>query len=175
MITTSLQRDAMTETYLDVQGLIYDTCHKFNKVFNGDIEEYISIANTVFIKAYQTHNPNISKFTTWLRRCIWGKLFDYTRKEIKDYKRNCSERVAKDTNFTTTYFIDLLDELDDDAKDIVHMIFDMPALLKEMTIENNCTMLSFKSTLRKYLKNIGWTADTINKSFQEIIEVISAN
>jgi len=80
MKAKTMRRDALAETYADVQLLIHKTCHDFQKQYGGDYQDLFSYAQEIFIAAYDRYTEGKGmKFTTWVRQLIWWKLKDEVR------------------------------------------------------------------------------------------------
>ena len=105
--------------YEESKGLIYNTAYKFWLLYGGELDEYTSVGHLAFMKAVNTYEEGRTKFTTWLRITIWQQLNDH-----KDSEWVARKYRATDMKLEVSYppFLDLLDELDADAKEIVQLI-----------------------------------------------------
>ncbi len=182
-----LRKDILTETYKDMQGLIFETCWRYWKQHGGNIDDLIGQANLSFIRAVDSHNETQSKLTTWIVVCIKNDLRNYM---IKEYKHTHiasidDEDVYDYQNITTPNnsfsVIELLDEMEKDAHIILQLFLETPKEVidnvlvegKQMNRIQRHMKSSMKKRLRNRLRQMGWTLQRIAKSFNDIKEAIS--
>lgn len=173
---------AIEDTYDDVRKLIYDIAHAFVRRYGGDFNEYVSEGNFVYMKAYESWRPDGgANFTTYLWGCVWHALLDLQKRRIRR-ERFCpwsldqtgedetrvnaatvparQERVFSTEGFTT------------DAKIVIDLVLEAPAELLTMVTEKGGEIRNWRSSLREYLREMGWTANRIAESFKEIGDLI---
>lgn len=175
---TKSQRGAATETYADVEKLIYDTAWKFRKQFGGDIDELIADANTHFMRAYTatSFDPLKSCFTTWVRNIVWrGLLADHTtarRRRVRVIPTDVEfQEPAKEDR--SGKIGEMLTELSEDAKMVVSLVLQPPAELYYESVRRGDKPRNLRSALRDYLHTIGWGLERVAESFSEIKDVLS--
>jgi len=166
-MTEGLFADAVTETYNDVIGLIWEQVHKHKARYGGDLDELFSRANFIFMRAYKTHNPNCASFITWVRARVWNDLFDMMR---KDQRRDI--RV----NMQGSEIIE-----NDDAEAVVNdysvcklksKLSSEGCFVVDITLNTNIPYtktgnISF-FRLTKHLEALGWANNQIITTFKEI-------
>jgi len=180
MSSTIITLDATTETYFDIQNLIFDTVWKFQRQNGGDFDEMVAEANLIYMKAFLSHNPNKSQFSTWLRFALWKGLIDF-RRFIREENRYINIKHFEEIeNFhlypASTYipFWDLISELSDDAKTIVDLILEPPEIMQSAALRKGNAPCNIKTALRTHLSYVlGWSANQIKNSFQEIAAVLN--
>jgi len=161
-------KEQMTDCYNDCVSLVRSTAWEFSRKYGMDFEELYSICNYAFVSACLTYNGEKSKFTTWLRRLMWHDMCNHVRGEMRLSR-------AKNDNYSGTQqkpnydIIDLIDELDDDIKNIVQLISDAPKELLELSV---LEPKKSKKHLREHLQKIGWTKTRIKNTFHKIRELV---
>jgi DNA-directed RNA polymerase specialized sigma24 family protein len=180
-MNTALQEAALTQTYQDVEKLLYQLAWQFHNTYGGDIRDWHSEAHLFFMKAYYSYNNDKSKFTTWVHHCVRGGLRDYLKKFISknqpstvDTEGNDYMLLIPDTSNPFSNVIDLLDEVKDDGKLILRLIWGMPEDLKSSSIKKGKSGKHTKILVKKYLLKLGWTHNRIKDSFKEIGEALYA-
>lgn len=172
-----ITNDAITETYQDIQNLIYDVVWKFKKAHGGDFDEMVSEANVIYMDAYLNHNPNRANFTSWLyRKLIWGLSERHRTLLLKNHREQTSGEMYEFSSPTVRRpFYELLTELGQDARTIVELILEMPEVMEQNALSNGTTPRNIQSALHIYLKTFfGWTEKHVLDTFREIAEVINA-
>ncbi len=172
--------DATTETYFDVQNLIFDTVWKFQRQNGGDFDEMVAEANLIYMKCFISHNPNESQFSTWLRFTLWKGLINFRRFIREENKYMTIQYIEEIENFhlypAPSYipFWDLVSELSDDTKTIVSLILEPPEIMQSAALRKGTAPCNIKTALRIYLSYIlGWSASQIKDSFKEITAVLN--
>ncbi len=171
MSTTTLSKIACAETYNDVEKLICKICWTFIDKFDGDFDEYFSVGNEVYSRAYEKFDSSYGNFSTWIWRCVWNALIDELRKKGRlkvtrlKYHSNLVEQIP-DRNRLESDFIRFTCGLSEDAYDIVELVFDTPRDLAELLGITKRSELC--GILRDYLHNVGWTMIQITEAFSEI-------
>ena len=84
---TTLQEDALTQTFKDVERMIDMLCWKFKKRHGGEFDDWKSVGCIAFMKAYESWTPTLSSFSTWCYNWVWGYLKHHERKEYRTYSR----------------------------------------------------------------------------------------
>lgn len=95
----------LTETYNDVEKLIYFVCHRFRKKYGGEFDELLSEANEIYMDAYRSHDPERGPFHKHLQAKIWGGMISTLRKRLQrnrtvSVKRGKVFRVSDCSNVT---------------------------------------------------------------------------
>lgn len=171
-MNAAIRKDAITETYIDVEKLIYDTAHKFRKRYGGDLEEIISQANYLFVMSYYHNYKQINiSFTSRVRHYIWHGLLSDLRKEHLS-KRYREQDIIFHTG-PKLGFVELLDEVGNDAKNVINLILDTPEELLTIITDKRCSPKQSRTVIKEHLKKIGWSLDRIRNSFNEITRAVN--
>ena len=176
-----LRKDALTETHLDMQNLIYKIVWRFKNRYGGEFEQLLAQANLLFVLAYDSHNKNKAGFSTWIHHCLITGLLDFKKliNQENKYTRILQFSTInhlQESSYQQSYFFELLDELGEDSKQIIKLILNPPAELMEIIFEKDkYNPRTFKAELGFYLFSLGWTGRRIKESFNEIREVINNN
>lgn len=172
-----LQKDALSETYSDVQNLINKIAWRFYNRYGGDFYEWQAEANLVFIHVYNSYKKNKGAFSTWLYIHVWGGLLDYSKALHKQnpYSPICKEKaleslIAKPLSFSSLEFLDGICE---DTKLIINLIWEPPEEIMKVEIKSGKHSCHMRRVLRTYLSKIGWTGRRIQESFEEIERMLN--
>lgn len=162
------RKDGIEESYVDVEKLLYQTAHLFQKRYGGEFDELVGIANLAFTEAYRSYN-GASKFATWTRFVAWRLMLDHVDNEIK------SKRTRPQDFEITEHkspLIDVLDELEEDAKTVVELVLHTPEDLQLLIQDSGGGIKKIKSVLTMYLSKLGWKQKRIKQSFLQIQEAL---
>jgi len=177
----TLRKDILTETYKDVQKLIYATAWNFWKIHGGDVEDLVAQANLIFIDAFDTYDSNKSKLTTWLTFKIRKGLFRYMKKEVLRRRNGIAidDRLVESipTRKRDISVMDFLDELNSDAIVVLQMFLETPRdILVDMLNRHgriDGVRAHLKMRLGNRLRQMGWGTSRIKRAF-EIIKSVSS-
>lgn len=161
--------DPRTETYRDVEKMIHQVAHKFARRYGGDHEELVSIAHEGFVLAYNSHDPATSNFTTWVYWQMWYAMMNSRRADARHLAQPAGDAavdwVAPEGGFDLDAFIE---GLGNDAVTVLRLVFETPAEVAAVAEAKGGHALNLRSTIREYLRGLGWTAARIAESFEEI-------
>ena len=176
-MTAILATQAASETYTDVEKLIYHICNKFAAKHGGDIDDLISLANQVWCDCYAGWKSGSAPFSSYLSTCIWRRLLGAKRRAMRlptvsttgaDGEMILESR--KSSNFQMSEFVS---ELSQDGRTIISLIFETPAELATEIAQKGGHTRNIRKAVKDYLKTIGWTCGRIAESFEEIGAVLS--
>lgn len=179
--------DARTETYRDVERLIWKTVYEFQRRYGGEFDELLSTANLAFAISYNTHDPGKSSFVTWVRNYIWYTLMNDRRPALQhpvaflgdhdvDVKSTSPEPDPFETALidpSETAIADLFDLVSEDAAEVLGLVLNAPASLQARVMQKGGTPMNWRSTVREHLLALGWGAKRVNESFREIKEALA--
>lgn len=166
--------------YEVVQRLIYKQVHIHQKTYGGDIDELISEANAVYMKAVASYRESQAKFSTWLVNMVRFNLYDkFVRRRLQAHKRhpqisiedveNPQSLSTKESDFK---MVDFLDGLSVDARACVRIIFshsmDIQFNLACQNRRGIVTKTQIKLAISELLTDYGWTQTEIHNTFTEI-------
>lgn len=160
-------RAAMETTFEDVKRLVYHTAYRFHRRYGGDLQEHIMLAEELFVRAYNSHDPKKSAITTWVRRHVFGGLFDEMRFRAQRNARlkqvpidldrqHCKDAVCFDFNAYTA-------NMSDDGRMVV------------LVTLTNGHEDNPRTYIRNLLSRLGWRRDRINAAFQEVTERLNGD
>ena len=170
-----LRKEILSETYEDMQGLIFETAWRFWNSHGGDIDEYIAEANLLFIKAFDCYDESKSKLTTWVVTTINNGLRDFIRTEYRQTHVSMSDEFESQSSKGFSV-MELLDEMERDCHTIIQLFLETPQeiLLSALADKNRRGVKGLaKNRLKNRLRQMGWTICRIKKAFEEIKTVIS--
>ena len=170
----------MTDTYEDVRLLIYNVCNKFWLKNGGDMDEYVGESNIVYLRAYNTWKPDKgTKFSSYLQTCIWRHLISFHKRAQGRLERrivpvNFSDETNKYEGLLATrdrpadIIGDFVSDLSSDAASIVRLVVEAPAELVSMVKSKGGAPCNWSSSIKSYLKGLGWTHGRIVDTFEEL-------
>jgi RNA polymerase sigma factor (sigma-70 family) len=166
-----------------------------------DIDDLRQEAYLAFCQAVEGYDESKGTFITYMWRCINNQIIyfvktgrtqipcegKYTHNSVKalpdcdligwndllDSDRdNDYLSVSQDNNaYQPDFFSTCLNNLGEDALDIIKLIFDTPQDLLDM-IPVNFSLGLRKGILEKYLRNKGWAGNKVKFAFKEIEKAI---
>jgi DNA-directed RNA polymerase specialized sigma24 family protein len=155
---------AITETYDEFKDLVYHTCLRLWKRWGGDFDEMVSEAHELFMDAYNTFDYKKSPFKNWIVLIIERGLIDTRKKQVKragilGHRVDESLVGCDDSqNFNLTLF---MSELTEDGQIVVRLL-----------LEANKNSIP---RLRKSLTLLGWSAERILESFDNVTKVLNGD
>ncbi len=188
----------LNDTYQDVQKLIYQQIHQ-QKKRGGDFEELLSEANLSFMGAYHGYEDNRgAQFSTYVGFCLKMDFLTQARKlasrqaqidraklilpnlpryetatDVGEYGERTVDFVpaSKPDAFDRDGF---LDQLSEDAAMVATMALEPNKKVTKLAIlqggdeKPHCV----KRAIIDFLKDLGWCAERIRESFEEIKSAI---
>ena len=178
------------ECYRHITPMVDATVRRFVRRYGGNYPDLRTDANFSWWRgdtAYRERATNgrsiHADYRVEIRRWVWFELFDdyrvraqYRRKEktiIKQDGLSFTRPAAREFNFP-----EFIDELTDDARTVVGLLFgaeerDAPEPWAAEAMAKGGQPRNVRSTLRSYLTGLGWAAQRINDSFDEIRDALS--
>lgn len=176
MTTLAIDRP-IDETYQDVKRLIFKVCNDFMRRNGGDFEELVSTANEVYMDAHQTWKPGSAPFTHYLCICIYRRLIGDWKKgrrlkvvSLTEPEGGQQQVVDRHREFGLSEFVE---GLSDEAKYIVQLVFSPPEDLGKMIDRKGGKLLHYSSTIKSYLRDIGWSRAVIRDAWMEIQDIVN--
>jgi hypothetical protein len=176
----AIREDAMAETFHGYRRLIWERVYEFTGKYGtryGTPDELYSAMMLVFVRLYDRYDRRHSRFTTFLRRRVDGSLQEIrrdheTRLARKPLAYRESETIDAHAAKVDT-FRELLADLSDDACEVIRLTVDGPRdLAAIMNVERN-TPRVVRRTLIDYLHGLGWTAERVKQTLDEIREAMT--
>ncbi len=165
-ITKEIMQD-----YENYKRLIFKLAGTYSQITGIEFDELVSAGNEKFVTCQKTYDPSKAKFSTYLTWELRGLFREMQRKQNR-YQAN----IVQDLELSNSpvqeelvFFMDILEGLSSDAKDIIKIVFDTPMDLVEMLPKKQPRGIS-KHQIQKHLRQQGWPFSRIWKSFKEITE-----
>ena len=121
-VIDKIRKQAVEETYQDFEKMLFKMCWRAVKMFGGNWEDYLSIANEAFMDAYVTYNiKKGTVFSTWLHWMVRSAILSSRNpSKIDQHTVNTGsdidlEILPKKQTFDVEEFFN---DLSDDAKTI---------------------------------------------------------
>lgn len=173
---TVAQPRPIEETYASVQKLIYKVAGDFHRRFGGDFDDLVGEANVAFMKVYEAFDPSRGAFTTLLQHSIVNRLYDVAAMKRRRPAVRL-EAVAAESGIPVADWVaapaetwDELayQELSEDARTVLKIVVGAPAELRALAKAKGGHAKNWRHALKGYLADMGWTANQVAKSFEEI-------
>jgi RNA polymerase sigma factor (sigma-70 family) len=168
------------ELYVQHERLIYAVCSRYARTRGGDVDEYVSEANLVFITCCDTYDAaNGATFATYLCTCIRRKLRDLRNfNKRRSAVRSASIDVADENGHTLAGTIvdtysefnaaELAAKLTADAQYVAALVLDMPHSVVAASEEKGGRVSNLRSSIRDHLRAAGWCGQRIRDAFNEV-------
>lgn len=147
-----------------IKGITRCYWHKNKDI---DYDDLLSEAHLTFLYCYEKIEKNKSYFKRYLVVALHQNLLKFVRKETKKivYVNNEELLLQKEQCVKDDFDIDdWKNRLSGDSKKIIDIIFLDPI----QKIRSDKSKKITQSSLKKYLRSLGWTFTIINFSFNEI-------
>lgn len=167
--------DAIADTYIDCEALLAGICHRFRSRYGGEFDDWMGEAALIYMHAYESYDGS-TKFSTWLHYKVEKGFLTIIRnranRSAKMRQRCWSEKLGRCLKDDSFQFADFIEQLSQDATIIVELTINTPKKLRRCINATNAQPRTVRSSLRKYLRSLGWTADRISESFTEIARAL---
>ena len=168
-----LFQDATTENFHAMEKLILQTVHSFQKTHGNpynkeETEDLFSVASLSFVKACKTYNPESGALSTWVRFCGYKDLITYYNKEYKNKQIRQEDYESCKSDISISPLFDVLDSLDEDAKEIVNIVLNTPKEIEEAVQAKYITLKKVRKVIEKYLISKGWKRQKVLYCFSQI-------
>lgn len=161
------------DSYKDVENLIYNLIHKYQKRYGGEWDDLLAECNLAFSYAYKTYNPERSKFSTWVYWAVNTCLMENLRQtgrasqikivSLEELKKIPSHRHSRN-------IIDKASELSESARiiaqELAHPCLDVRLNLKILGKRESPRRL--RRGVAMYLQDQGWSEREITNGFAEL-------
>lgn len=177
---------AITQTYYDVENLIFDTAHKFSKRYSMDFEDVHSRANELFVDAYNRYvawraqyGYDRAPFPFYVRFYIIKQLLEDMRTRMlregylpRRFDYDLEEEMVSDSGFDID---ECLARLSENARLVARLVWDTPIHIRTALVGTAKRPGQYRRAIREYLRDgMGWSHRMITDSFNEIRMVLSA-
>ena len=150
--------------------MLWAICHKHQAKCGGDIDDLMGTAGLIFMEAYSSHDPEQSKFSTWLYQTVSFGLISATR--IRRKVRVIADSEATEFNAVEQpapkfRLGEFLAELSDDAMIVARLMLETPGELMAIADNKGGQPRNIRSTVRQALTK-QWGERRVTKSFAEV-------
>ena len=173
--TLRRQREANT-AYGNVKRMIYKLCLEHANRYGGNIDDLVSIGNEGYTKARRSHCEDQAAFVTWCWMCVKQALGIELRRQINAARRGRTINIPTELWSTVPTRVFNVENfsglLGNDAIMVMKLVLDTPAEMEQAIQTKGGKPRNYRSTIKGYLRGIGWTAARITESFAEIKAVL---
>jgi len=172
-MNSTLQKDVLTETYNDMQNLLYKITWDFCKQFHEDFDDTFSQVNLFFIYAMDRYDETKSDVSTWLSCYIPYKMLNYIKEKQKTIQAEINVEYKKEE---TSNLSELLDELGKDSHFVLQLYLETPTEIYQSFIRRGKKHHIQGFTRRRIqnkLRQQEWTVSRIRNAMNEIKTVFN--
>lgn len=163
--------------YTNVKLMIHHTVRQHKKHYVGDWQDLMAEANYHFVRAYHSYRPGVGTLSGWIHYRLQRDLLETVRTAARrnaciSRKELHMERVPQRRSFNLHA---ILAEVSDDARTILELVVGphLNSLVTKKKSNKEPTAMRKRCYLIRFLREVGWTAERIVESFQEIKEILS--
>ena len=166
------------EAYQEVRPMIGKVCDDFHRRFGGDRDEQWSVANEMFLRAYQRHDPERAAFTTHVWRQTWYGLMKHQAKEtIRAGREKPLEREGLVPDRRSFSLDDFLEGLSEDGRKVAGLALSLPfdlvlALRKGRGGRDREDPVRVREAIVGHLTDSGWSEERIRAAWTEISDAL---
>lgn len=181
MVTAVLKDTPASDTFKDVEKLILQRCHAFHRMYGGDFEEIVAVANLKYVEAYKAWKPGKgTKFSTFVAMCVNRRL-QVLAKTYRKHKRlggvsidYQGSEIELESTRERTEVDQLKDSLSDLGRFVVNLIIEQPDEMREMIDSKGGKPNSVTKVVKDYLYSLGWSKDKVLGVWSEITRHMQA-
>jgi hypothetical protein len=179
---TPLEKDILSESFLDMQKMIFKVVWKHYGRYCGDLDELMSEAQERFLYAHTHHDESKGELSTYVYHTVKYGLLEYERKR-KNKRRKCSVVSLEDLKTRDASQLEvskkepdltsLLFQVGEDCKNIIYLIIYPPYdFCDEMNEYRKPS--EWKDCIQEYLHfRMKWSLQRITMAFTELKEALT--
>ncbi len=157
------------ETVLpDVEKIIFQLAHRFSNTYPITYDECLSEGYLAFMKACMDYKPDRkTKFSSWVYYWVWTKLKDLVMKRSKeplDFIEIDEEHLGEAAP-TRPAYLDFVEDLSYDARDIIQMLVETPKELLSVATTPKQLLNKIKEHM---VERHGYKPSEVNRAVEEI-------
>jgi len=156
--------------YKDCVNLLHKTVWEFishTGLSPREHEELFSQANLYFMVATQSYNNKDTKFSTWVRIQVWGRLLKAYVENQREWERRHQPKMKERVRGLyprPKLPIDLMDELSEDSKILITMLFEDEMDFNKLIHESKIGI----QYVFRFLRDKGWSRVRIHRCFKDL-------
>ena len=161
--------------YEDFEAMAHKLSWRYAKRYNMNEDELMSEALFALVNAIQTHRPEKATLSTWAYFCMSNSISTFCSREHKrqgivqpDEGKvdDCRERIPAKTDWVHV----LLSDLEDEAKELVHIILEGPAELVSELFHHKAAVS--RDAVKEHLRGIGWSEEKLVRCWTEVQDAL---
>lgn len=180
----------VSDTYHDVENLIYSTVHSFRRKYghfnSANLHDMLSEAKIAYMNAYNSYDRKKGEFPARVRFVVWHHLMDNARHYAKrknvepvfvshmtddESGENIMNSYESKNRFNVKHFAY---NMSDDASYVIRLLFRLESLRYKVTQRReseeavNKTVNVKRRAIMRFLEGRHWTRRRISRVFKEI-------
>lgn len=169
------------EGYHRTHRVIFHQVHKMVDTYGGNFDDLLGEAYEYFMRGHNDYMRGTTStgrvidhdYLTEIRRHVWRGLFDSMRTRL-DRERmapcipidnNDHDRYKEVSDFRAEDFVA---ELTADGAYVAELVLNPPVVIVRDAEAAGGTPCKYRTTIRAYLRLMGWSALRVNEAFAEI-------
>lgn len=160
----------LADTYEESEEQIHATVRRFVRrhgTSGGSFEDLLADAQYWFMEAYGRWDPEGRRtWTQELHYWLWFGMIDDARARLRMNYGISNEPHAPPPGLADDYALGY------DADYVVALVLDPPLDLGQAVQAKGGQSRNWRSSLRAYLRQQGWSSDRVNAAFKEIQEAL---
>jgi hypothetical protein len=180
---TSLEKDILSESFVDMQKMIFKIVWGHYRAYGGDLDSLMSEGQLGFLQAHAEHDEKKGALSTYVHQIVNYRLMDFERQRLQEQNRCCVVSLESPGTCEEAYQIampekepnlaSLLLQVGEDCKNIVHLILHPPHDFCEEMNEYE-KPVDWKNCLQEYLHfRMKWSLRRISTAFDELKEALT--
>lgn len=160
----TLKNQTPNETYASIELLLHNITHKFSAQYQLPYNDLLSYVHSIYPTIVERYNPTKgTKFSTWVAFATRMSLITHTKKELRHMGYEEINEEICGSECQSTFLIDLLEDISDDARYIVNIILNEKRSLSRMMQRKNVKQSKrYLKVLTMYLRDrMGWSSARI--------------
>ncbi len=170
---SALAVDARTETYIDLEGMIYAAVYRFTRRYRVEFDEALAIANLAFCQSFEGYDRKRASFRTRVYQKIWSTLLEWHRTMMRRHILGKVVDVDLERIHTPDDNIwDLVEELSSDAQSVARAVLDSPREIVHDILVNGDSPRAVRNALRDFFEDCGWSTSRLAAASEELSKAL---
>ena len=162
--------------FREVESVIKTTATQFQKRFGGDVDDYFSDGQLLFLQASGRYDETRgASFTTWFRKVLWNRFHSRRKYELRRHPPVNSERVPEDTLPCHRKRLPRRvwgGTVSDSALTVIDLVtWPPPDIAPELRAHRHKPR-TYRRLITRLLRDLGWSVEEIRAAFEEIADAL---
>lgn len=176
-LVSAVNKKAVTDTFDEVRGLVYSRINAFAKRVRADRDLLVSAGFLGFMQAYDTYDPAVGSFSTWVVYLVDRKLKDVIRDLVRKRPKTSDPEALDASNHSRRVWMRRLwlQDLSEDARTAALAVIEPPIDVEVILAGlGPPTPGNLRQAVREFLKEKGWPERRIRAAFFEVQQALNS-